>query len=208
MIKMQLREAARAQKMGFIRSAREQIGRKNVMVMVKDISEAELQDAHLHFQKSPAEIAVEHDTTEYSIRKLMKHYKIPITEHETELKPKVAPSNRFKKVKPIPKSRHKNAVLFHSNKETWKHWICKCVLAKVLRDEGHQIFTEMPMGNAEVDILDATASASYELESNPGSQTFQKKLKKLDGHKYDLIIIDLRKVPDDLEGMIRYFKKF
>lgn len=186
-----------------------------------NISEAELRDAYEFFNKTVEEIAREYGTDTYSILRLLKHYGIElrveeIVNNEPIIRPRQVISNpssfqelllKLQQYKIEYNSRHHNTILFHSSNETWKHFLAKCILAKILRDKGHEIFTEMVVHNAESDILDITDNICYELETTPGSKTFQKKLEKLNECGLDLIVIDLRDVSDELEGMTKYFKE-
>lgn len=167
-----------------------------------------MQSQHYTENMTIGQMAEHHKTAEWIIKKLMKEYNIPIRDDLEEEKkiPIIFKRKKAKAAKPRA-SRNKNAVLFHSSTETWKHWNAKCVLAKILRDQGHQIYTEIPIERAETDVLDVTDGTCYELESNPGKKTFREKLEKLNGVNYDLIVVDLRQVPDDFEGMKRYFEK-
>jgi hypothetical protein len=186
------------------------------------ISKAELHDSYVFFRKTLKEIADEYNTSVENIIRLLNYHEIKIRDEDKniqstpiiyEKKSIKNPINFQRVINNLSQynikyiARHHNTVLPHSSTETWKHWMAKCILFKLLRDKRHEVFTELHINNAETDVFDLTQCICYELESIPGSKTFQEKMKKLNNNNLTLIIIDLRKVPDDYDSMKEYFKE-
>lgn len=188
-----------------------------------EISKAELEDAYNYFKKSINEIANDYNTNPYLIKKLLEYYNIKIRNDDNidnhnmpiiYTKKEIDIPNNFSEIKMKLSqynieynNRHHNTILFHSSNETWKHFISKCILSKILRDRGHEIFTEIQNNDAITDILDLSESICYELESNPISNTFQNKKEKLNNCGLEIIIFDLRDVPDSINEIIDFFNK-
>jgi len=187
-----------------------------MMPKVIKINRPELDDLYNHFKKPIPVIAQELNVEPWQLKKKMVEFGIEIDEEREKLyeeehsktssklyaKKKIKEPKNIMQVKQKLKDsnvkysrRNQNAVLPHSNKESWLHWLCKCILFKALRDDGHEIFTEMPFGDAIIDILDVTSSTSYELESKPSKKTAAEKLKTLNNSAIDLQVLDLSKIP-------------
>ena len=199
-----------------------------MMPKVIKIDRPELEDLYNYFKKPIPVIAQELNTEAYQVRRKLIEFGIEIDEEREKRYEEEHSSSKLYQKKKIkePKNqaqvrqklkdsdvkysrRNQNAVLPHSNKESWLHWLCKCILFKALRDDGHELFTEMPFGDAIIDILDVTSSTSYELESKPSKKTAEEKLKTLNNSALDLHVIDLSKIPksvilDFLKEIKRY----
>ena len=59
-----------------------------------------------------------------------------------------------------------NCLRCHNRNETDKHFVCKAMCVKALRDAGHTIFTEFKFpNNAVADVYDATLHVVVEFET-------------------------------------------
>jgi len=188
------------------------------MKHVEDIiSKAELEDEYTYFKKPIHEIARDHKVDEYVIRRALIHYNIP-----ERKEPEKLPPNTFVPIRHHAKSgfadtlqkcrdygityapRHHNTILFHDRNETWKHLIAKCIAAKILRDDGHEIFTELKHRKAITDLIDVTTGVCYEFETNVRKGTFGEKKAKIYGSGLDLVVIDLKLMPDGIVDIIQF----
>jgi len=100
---------------------------------------------------------------------------------------------------------HQNVVVA-SNHESMKHFVVKAMVYKLLREMDRITVCEMEAGGGVVDIYDAQTGYAYEIESKPGPRTGKEKAERFAGQVKDVLIIDLKKVPDDLSGMEGYLK--
>jgi len=116
----------------------------------------------------------------------------------------------------IPRLYTLNMVRHHnrgSSGETWKHYLCKCVCAKILYDSNHEYLTEYEFKNKVVaDVFDLTTWTAIEFETTAGPKKESVKLASyvtLTAHHTirDVIVIDISKLPDDWAGIERALRK-
>ena len=92
-----------------------------------------------------------------------------------------------------------NKVRFHNRGETFKHFLVKAMISKILFNRGRVFVTEAEFKCGRVvDVLDVTEKIGYEVE------TSGKNSKK---DPINIVTIDLRKVPDEIKGLEKYLKK-
>lgn len=100
-------------------------------------------------------------------------------------------------IRNIPFDWKRMNVVRHHNRgesgETWKHYLAKCIAAKVLYDAGHSYFTELEMPNKAVtDLYDCDMNCFVEMESNPTDKKEALKLVQLGNLGRDVFVFDLR----------------
>ena len=95
-----------------------------------------------------------------------------------------------------------DAVRFNSGSETLAHVFVKTVTAKVLKDQGYRVDTEVVMPDGEVDVLGYSEQDMIvvECESNPDSNTFSSKLNRYvhDQPPREMFWIDVDNVPGNI----------
>jgi len=94
-------------------------------------------------------------------------------------------------------------------RETLKHKMIKALIFSILRERGRIVFTEYQLSDkVKVDVFDLDKRYVYEVENNP--KAFSRKKRELlmtDPRVADFIIIDLRKMPDNIhEAYIQLVK--
>ena len=88
--------------------------------------------------------------------------------------------------------------------ETYKHYIAKCICYKMLRDLGRKVSMEKETATGGfLDVFDHDNKLGYEFENNPTQTKVLKKTKLYtrDVAVIDVIFIDLRRLPFEIEGM-------
>lgn len=189
----------------------------------KIISKEELQDSLLHFHQPVWEIARDHNTDTFTIKAAIAYYQIP-GDFDTSKSPAIiyprSMAGGTHYVRLLQRcqdfgikysSRHHNTVLFHNRQETWHHFIAKCLLSKTLRDQGHDVFSEMAVGTGIMDLIDLDTGIVYEIESRPGPKTLEQKQALVVNTGLCVVIIDLRdapKVTDDVHMWCTWFRLF
>jgi hypothetical protein len=120
------------------------------------------------------------------------------------------------KIKRLPFDWKRLNVVRHHNRhvsgETWKHYLCKCVMGKILYDANRNYFSEYEFPNKAVtDVLDVTTMTAIEFESK--CTVKKEKKKSVNFINYlntrvlnELFVIDLEQVPNDLNAMEQYLK--
>jgi len=92
-----------------------------------------------------------------------------------------------------------DAIRFNSGSETLSHLMVKTVAAKVLKDQGYRVDTEVEMPDGEVDVLGYSEHDMIvvECERDPDSNTFSSKLNRyIHGQPpRDMFWIDVENVP-------------
>ena len=63
-----------------------------------------------------------------------------------------------------------NVVRMHNNKETWKHYLTKCIIVKLLVDSGHAVVSEAVAPSGVIDVYDIDKLVAYEAETNLSPQ--------------------------------------
>jgi len=95
-----------------------------------------------------------------------------------------------------------DAVRFNEGSETLAHLHAKTVTAKVLKDQGYRVDTEVVMPNGEVDVLGYSEQDMIvvECESNPDSNTFSSKLNRYvhDQPPREMFWIDVDAIPGNI----------
>lgn len=78
--------------------------------------------------------------------------------------------------------------------EDWKHYFLKAIVYKLLKDKGHDVYTECDKGWGRVDVFDATTGTVYEIETHPRTETTNAKFAKYSKSVYvkEIIILDAR----------------
>jgi predicted RNA methylase len=79
--------------------------------------------------------------------------------------------------------------------EDWKHYLLKCLVYKILKDAGHEVYMEVDKGFGRVDVFDKTEGKVIEIETNPRKETTAHKMEIYSKSVYvkEIIIIDARK---------------
>lgn len=77
-------------------------------------------------------------------------------------------------------------------KESWEHWLTKCIVYKLLKQEGHEVYLEVMKGNGVVDIYDGTTQMIYEIEP---VKNIRKQKEKWEKYKLSAFVKDLIIIP-------------
>ena len=101
--------------------------------------------------------------------------------------------------------RNKNCLFMHNSRESTKHWMIKSIIFKILRERGRTIGTEVEVRGGIVDVLDVNSFIGYEIESNISQKAMLQKTKSL-WKLYDVIFIDVKKVPDSIQDAEKYLR--
>ena len=95
-----------------------------------------------------------------------------------------------------------DAIYFNEGSERLDHLHAKTVTAKVLKDQGYRVDTEVTMPDGEVDVLGYSEQDMIvvECESNPDSNTFSSKLNRYvhDQPPREMFWIDVDAVPGNI----------
>lgn len=94
----------------------------------------------------------------------------------------------------------------HNRKESLKHWITKAVVFKILFDKRRDVGSEIEVGNGITDIFDSDTKIAYEIENNFSRIKSESKWENLTMIA-DLIVIDLKKVPNEIYAMNKHLEK-
>jgi len=98
-----------------------------------------------------------------------------------------------------------DCVRHHNRKESgesWKHYLAKCILSKILYDMNRPHFTEYELPNKTVvDVYEIIYNTAIEFESVHSDKKEALKIIKAKPFVRDIIVIDLGKIPDDIKGM-------
>jgi ParB family chromosome partitioning protein len=135
------------------------------------------------------------------IRRMIKDHRHKVISH---LRIKHRPKDLYRRLG--ADNVHQNVVIA-SNHETMKHFVVKAMVYKLLRGMGRTTVCEMEAGGGVVDIYDAQTGYAYEIESKPRPDTGRIKAERFAGQVKDVLVIDLKKVPDDINGMEGYLKE-
>lgn len=140
---------------------------------------------------------------------LMEITKLPENQWLQALKEKIEGYEKPKiRYKPKDFLRRKGAnpttVLPTNKSENLKHFIVKCILYKLFRDEGKNPQCEVEIEGAVADVV--CDRYAFEIESNPTPKKRNKKLKDFESFE-DVFIINLGDVPNDVGEMVEYLKK-
>jgi UTP-glucose-1-phosphate uridylyltransferase len=103
-------------------------------------------------------------------------------------------------------NNNKNCLFMHNSHESTKHWIIKSIIFKILRERNRTVGAEIELRGGIVDVLDVDNFIGYEVESNINKKSIQQKSKRL-WRLHDVVFIDVKKVPDSIEGAEKYLKK-
>ena len=104
---------------------------------------------------------------------------------------------------------HLNKVSYYQKSESLKHFIAKCLVYAILRNKDRLVFTEYPLSKTvRIDVFDLDYQYAYELETNP-KRFEETKLQELmtDDRVKEIIIVDLRELPNDIEKMHKKLKE-
>jgi len=105
---------------------------------------------------------------------------------------------------------HLNKVSYYPRAESLKHFVAKCIVYSILRNYGRLVFTEYPLNEqVRIDVFDLDYQYAYELETNP-KRFKETKMQILmeDPRVKEIIIIDLHKIPNDIEQMHLKLKEY
>jgi len=102
--------------------------------------------------------------------------------------------------------KNKNCLFVNSGKETMKHWLTKAMIFKILRNNGRTVGTEIETNNGIADLIDVGNKIVYEIESRITKKKVEEKLKQF-ATANDIFIIDLRKVPNDIDKAEKYLRE-
>ena len=102
--------------------------------------------------------------------------------------------------------KNKNCLFTNGGSESMKHWLVKAMIFKILRERKRIVGTEIETKNGIVDVIDVDNFIVYEIEKNLTENKKKEKIDQLKGIN-DVFIIDLKKVPGDLEGAERYLRE-
>jgi len=80
------------------------------------------------------------------------------------------------------------------------------MIFKILRDRGRTVGTEIETNNGIVDLIDVDNKIVYEIESNLTEKIAKEKIKQFNFAK-DVFLIDVKKIPDDLNKAEKYLKE-
>ena len=91
-----------------------------------------------------------------------------------------------------------NCVRMHGTEETLKHWLLKCLAARVVKNAGHVVLTEFELPNkGEIDVYDATDNVAIEIETKRNEKTASLKLLKYTAYVRDMFILYVDDFSDD-----------
>lgn len=102
--------------------------------------------------------------------------------------------------------KNKNCLFVNSGKETMKHWLTKAMIFKILRGRGRIVGTEIETKNGIADLIDVDNKIVYEIESRITKKKVEEKLRQF-ATANDIFIIDLRKVPNDIDKAEKYLRE-
>jgi len=96
--------------------------------------------------------------------------------------------------------------------ETWKHYIAKCILHKLIIDNKYDSIIEYNAGSRIIDVLqklDTFKWMGYELQTKDTKRKKAEMLEFVETHAFfeDVIVIDASKLPNDFEGMKKALKE-
>jgi hypothetical protein len=121
------------------------------------------------------------------------------------------------KLRGLPFDWQRLNVIRHHNRtesgETWKHYLCKAIMGKILYDANHNYFAEYEFPNKAVtDIFDVTTMTAIEFETGGTEKREQIKRSKFLGYLNtrvlnELFVINLDDVPNDLPGIDSHLRK-
>jgi UTP-glucose-1-phosphate uridylyltransferase len=101
-------------------------------------------------------------------------------------------------------NQNKNCLFTNGGKESMKHWIVKAMIFKILREMGRTVGSEVEVSSGIVDIIDVNNMIVYEVEMKMCWQEYET---NMFGRVRDVFIINLGKVPDDLNDAERYLRE-
>jgi len=101
-------------------------------------------------------------------------------------------------------SQNKNCLFTNGGKESMKHWVVKAMVFKLLRELGRTVGSEVEFSNGIVDIVDVDNMVVYEIETRVCWQEYED---EMFGRVTDIFIVDLKKVPDDLNDAEKYLRE-
>jgi len=85
-----------------------------------------------------------------------------------------------------------------------KHWIVKAMIFKILREMGRMVGSEVEVDGGIVDVIDVDNMIVYEIEMKMCWQEYET---NMFGKLRDIFVIDLKKVPDDLNDIEKYLRE-
>jgi len=92
--------------------------------------------------------------------------------------------------------------------ESRLHFLVKAAVCKLLEERHRTFFTEFPIHGPKADIFDLTNRTVIEIESSPTEQKKKEKLNQFNRFWIqDLIIINLKEVPKEVDGLFAYLEK-
>jgi tRNA A58 N-methylase Trm61 len=98
-------------------------------------------------------------------------------------------------------------VVFHNTNESREHFISKCILAQILYQKGHNIYTEGRHKTKKFDVIDLNTYTVYELESNVTTKSKDQKELNVKNSNFSLIIIDLKDLPKNIDDIFNFLNK-
>jgi hypothetical protein len=104
----------------------------------------------------------------------------------------------------VMNERNSKCLFPHNRKESLKHWAVKAIVFKILLDRGRDVGSEIEVGNGIVDIFDSDNKIAYEIENDVSG--FKRK-RYLNFAANDVFVINLKKVPDDIEVAKKYLER-
>jgi hypothetical protein len=104
----------------------------------------------------------------------------------------------------VMNERNSKCLFPHSSKESLKHWIVKAIIFKILLDRGMNVGSEIEVGNRIVDVFDSDNKIAYEIENDVSGF---KRRRYLNFAANDVFVINLKKVPDDIELAKKYLQR-
>ena len=103
---------------------------------------------------------------------------------------------------------HVNTLKMHSN-ETIDHWITKALVFRLLRNMKHDVVTEFEITGMGIgDVLDLTKSVQYEIETLSYAKHIQDRAKQYQRIGIDVIVIPIKKLPDDVKEREKALKEY
>lgn len=97
----------------------------------------------------------------------------------------------------------RDSVAFNSGSETLEHWISKCVVGFVLKQQGYRISSEVEGPNGEADVLfygTEDEPAVVEVETNPTEDVIESKLRRyVDGEPIrECYVLPVEDMPENI----------
>lgn len=104
----------------------------------------------------------------------------------------------------VMNERNSKCLFPHNRKESLRHWTVKAIIFKILLNRGRNVGSEIEVGNGIADVFDSDNKIAYEIENDVSR--FKRK-RYLNFAVNDVFVINLKKVPDEIEMAKKYLER-